>query len=103
ASVRATQVDGESEAQTVRRLEQLDDIVFEAIDGDPSALAELRRLWPQTLRDLGAERVEESRAQYLRRAMTVWNESSAGAKAGSEKAADQAAAALEVLCLLAGS
>jgi hypothetical protein len=103
ATVRMTPLVNQTEVEIVTRLEQLDDVVFEAIDGDPAALAELRRVWPEALRELGAERVDESRAQYLRRALAVWNDTGAGSQSRGDRSPGDAAAALEVLCLLAGS
>jgi hypothetical protein len=54
------------------RLEKLDDVVFEAISGDARALDEIGRLWPQLLAELGPDKLEESREQYLRYALSIW-------------------------------
>jgi hypothetical protein len=56
----------------VERLEKLDDVVFDAIGGDPRAMEEVARLWPQLVTELGPERVEESREQYLRYSLSIW-------------------------------
>jgi hypothetical protein len=56
------------------KLEWLDDLMFEAIDGDPVALETAIDAWKRSLDELGAEALEESRHQYLRRAQSVWNE-----------------------------
>lgn len=77
------------------RLELLDDTVFEAIAGKAEALDRLQSLWPQVLRELGPELVEESQLQYLRHALHVWRNYTDG-----EGDAAQASRALEVLCLL---
>jgi hypothetical protein len=47
-------------------LEELDDVVFQAIRGDQAALEQARLLWPQVVQEIGWELVEESREQYLR-------------------------------------
>ncbi|HEY5312170.1 MAG TPA: hypothetical protein VIK18_06605 [Pirellulales bacterium] len=60
--------------EIVERLEVLDDLVFEAIAGKSGALEQLRLLWPQTLKQLGPELLDESRSQYLRHAMNVWKD-----------------------------
>jgi hypothetical protein len=52
-------------------LEQLDDIIFEAIRGCTTSLARAEQLWPKTVARLGWEAVEESREQYLRYALDV--------------------------------
>ena len=47
-------------------LEELDDVVFMAIRGDRQCLEQARTLWPEVVRQVGWEMVEESREQYLR-------------------------------------
>jgi hypothetical protein len=47
-------------------LEELDDVVFQAIRGDATSLEQVRTLWPQVVEQIGWELVEESREQYLR-------------------------------------
>jgi hypothetical protein len=79
------------------RLEHLDDVVFEAIDGKPEALDELKTLWPELTSQLAAAAIDESREQYLRRALDVWNQNNS---AGETRNATRATAALDVLCLL---
>ncbi len=56
------------------KLEWLDDLMFEAIDGDPVALETVIDAWRKSLDELGPDALEESRLQYLRRAQSVWNE-----------------------------
>jgi hypothetical protein len=81
------------------RLEHLDDVVFDAIDGKSEALDELKVLWPELMAELDQTAVEESREQYLRRALDVWNRTNAP---GESRDATRATAALDVLCLLVG-
>ena len=47
-------------------LEELDDVVFLAIRGDAESLQLAHQLWPQVVKEIGWELVEESREQYLR-------------------------------------
>lgn len=56
----------------IEMLETLDDAVFETICGKPGASDELRTLWPEVLRRVGPELVEEARALYVRHAMNLW-------------------------------
>jgi hypothetical protein len=65
---------GRAHEPAVERLELLDDLVFEAIAGKPGALEQLQLRWPQTLAELGHEMVDESRSQYLRHAISVWQD-----------------------------
>jgi hypothetical protein len=81
------------------KLEVLDDLVFDAIEGKREALARLRKAWPQMLAALGPEAVEESRLLYVERATAVW----ARHNSGVLRQPDLAAAALEVLTLILGS
>jgi hypothetical protein len=55
-------------------LEWLDDLMFEAIEGDPVALDTAITAWQKALDELGSAALEESRHQYLRRAQSVWND-----------------------------
>jgi hypothetical protein len=56
------------------KLEWLDDLMFEAIDGDPVALETAIDAWKRSLDELGPAALEESRHQYVRRAQSVWSE-----------------------------
>jgi hypothetical protein len=56
------------------RLEWLDDLMFEAIEGDATALETAIDAWRKSLEEMGPEALEESRCQYLRRAQSVWSE-----------------------------
>lgn len=83
----------------LEQLERLDDAVFEAIAGKPSALDELRKLWPEVLSRLGPELVEESREQYVRHALRVWRDCVEGDHIRNPSLA---VAAMDVVCLLFG-
>jgi hypothetical protein len=56
----------------IQRLEQLDDVIFPAIDGDEAALEASEPAWRETVAELGPEVIEESRSEYLRYARSVW-------------------------------
>ncbi|MCI0335027.1 MAG: hypothetical protein L0228_17605 [Planctomycetes bacterium] len=63
-----------TDPDVLAKLEWLDDLMFEAIDGDPTALETAIDAWQKSLNELGPDALEESRLQYLRRAQSVWNE-----------------------------
>jgi hypothetical protein len=65
---------GETNPDVLAKLEWLDDLMFEAIEGDAVALEIAIDAWHKTLVELGPNPLEESRQQYLRRAQHVWNE-----------------------------
>lgn len=77
-------------------LEQLDDVVFDALRGSPAALAQLELLWPSVVGSLGHDMLAESREQYLNRALQIWRDflDAEGPRS------DSAMAALDVLCVL---
>jgi hypothetical protein len=79
-------------------LERLDDIVFDAMTGDTRAIEELSRMWPQLLAKLGAEKLDESREQYLRHSLTVWE----ACLENGLRDPDRAQASLQVLTILFG-
>jgi hypothetical protein len=83
--------------EVLEKLEQLDDSVFDAIRGDSAAMEAFHTLWPQLRGQLGDELLQESREQYLRYALTIWEEC---AGADAIRHADRAIQALEVLSLL---
>lgn len=58
----------------VDQLGQLDDLVFEAIAGRPGAIDRLRIFWPEVRGMIGAALAEESREQYMRHALRVWQD-----------------------------
>ncbi len=79
------------------RLERLDDLVYDAITGQPGAMEQFRAAWPALANELGETPLAESREQYLRYALSVWEQC---AKADELRHPDQAIQALDVLCLL---
>ncbi|MGE0535475.1 MAG: hypothetical protein AB7O68_10920 [Pirellulales bacterium] len=85
--------------EVLEALEQLDDVVFDALVGHEVALESLRRLWPDTLGRLGEQQLAESRDHYLRRALAVWRQAT-----NEREIRDplQALRAIEVVCLLYG-
>ena len=58
--------------EVLETLEALDDAVYDAIHGHAAALERLQALWPTALAHLGEQFLAESRVQYLRYALTVW-------------------------------
>lgn len=83
--------------QAVETLETLDDLVFEAIAGKAGALDRVRQLWPQAQNQVGPELLEESRAQYLRHALHVWQSC---VEQSDVRNPALAVAAMDVICLL---
>jgi hypothetical protein len=83
--------------EVLEKLEQLDDAVFAAISGDYSAMEAFRALWPQLRGQLGDELLQESREQYLRYALSIWEQCEGVA---AVRDAGRAIQALDVLCLL---
>jgi hypothetical protein len=81
----------------IEKLEQLDDMVFEAIAGKQGAIEQLQRLWPEVLAKVGPDLVEESREQYLRHALRVWRDCVEGDQIRNAALAN---AAIGVVCLL---
>jgi hypothetical protein len=84
--------------ETLERLERLDDVVFDAMTGDERALEEMSRLWPQLMEELGADKLEESREQYLRYALSIWET----CLDDGLRDHDRALASLQVLSVLFG-
>ncbi|MBA4018157.1 MAG: hypothetical protein C0483_13375 [Pirellula sp.] len=56
----------------MERLEELDDVVFEAIAGKNSAIEQLQQLWPKVIGRLSPSLAEESREAYCRHALQKW-------------------------------
>ncbi len=83
----------------LEKLERLDDLVYEAISGQADSLEELRTVWPQILNELGDGLLVESREQYLRYALSIWEECADGDDIRNPARAIQA---LDVLSLLFG-
>ena len=80
----------------LEKLERLDDLVFDTINGRRPALEELAQLWPRMLAELPPELLHESREQYLRYAVKLWDL----CMADGVRDPKWAVAALDVLCVL---
>jgi hypothetical protein len=85
--------------EVLEKLEQLDDLVYESIGGRSATLEQLRELWPKVSAELGEPLLAESLEQYLRYALSIWDECSDGDGVRDPSRAIQA---LDVLCLLFG-
>jgi len=83
-------------AEVLELLERIDDLVFAAISGDELAMTELEVLWPTVVADLDPDLVEQSREQYLRCALSICSD----CVEGGVQRPEQAAAAIDVLCVL---
>ncbi|RIK75048.1 MAG: hypothetical protein DCC68_21880 [Planctomycetota bacterium] len=99
ATVSRVSADADLDSDVVDKLEMLDDLVFEAIEGKRESLARLRKTWPQMLATLGPQAIEESRLLYVERATAVWAQHNSGLL----RQPDLAASALEVLTLILGA
>ena len=88
-----------SSPEVLGKLEHLDDLVYEAINGQPGAIEQLQAAWPKLLDELGEEMVAESREQYLRYALSIWGDC---ADTDGIRQSDRAIQALDILCLLFG-
>jgi hypothetical protein len=82
----------------LERLEKLDDVVFDAMAGDARALEEMSRLWPQLVAELGPDKLEESREQYLRYSLAIWE----SCLEDGLREPDRAIASLQVLSIIFG-
>jgi hypothetical protein len=85
--------------EILEKLEHLDDLVYEAIRGQTDSLDKLRVAWPKMLGELGETVLAESREQYLRYALSIWEDC---ADANGVRNPARAIQALDVLCLLFG-
>ena len=85
--------------EILEKLEHLDDLVYEAIRGQADSLKQLRAAWPKMLGELGDAMLAESREQYLRYALSIWEDC---ADANGIRNPVRAIQALDVLCLLFG-
>jgi hypothetical protein len=92
----ATALEAES-PQVLQKLEYLDDLVFEAIRGETTALEELKGFWPDLLHELGEQLLAESRQQYLRYALQIWE---TAVQPDGLRNPSRAMQALDVLCVL---
>ena len=85
--------------ETLDKLEKLDDIVYEAINGQHGVMERLEAAWPVLAAELDEELLTVSRKQYLRYALSVWDQCIGGRR---PPAPTRAVAAVDVLCLLFG-
>jgi hypothetical protein len=85
--------------ESLEKLERLDDLVYEAIAGSPDSFGQLQSAWPLLVKDLNEEALAESREQYLRYALSVWEEC---IDAGVIRDPARAIQVLDVLCMLFG-
>jgi hypothetical protein len=83
----------------LEQLELLDDLVYEAIGGRSDTMEQLREVWPQLVAELGEPLLAESREQYLRYALSIWEECT---DADGVRHPSRVIQALDVLCLLFG-
>ncbi|MHC4398809.1 MAG: GAP1-N2 domain-containing protein [Planctomycetota bacterium] len=83
--------------RVLEKLERLDDLVFDAIAGKDTALDELQAFWPRVREELGENTIDESREQYLRYALSIWERFIETETVGNPA---RAVRSLEVLCLL---
>jgi hypothetical protein len=83
--------------EVVEKLEHLDDLVYGAVSGQSRAMEELQAVWPRLVKELGDQALAESREQYLRHALSVWEEC---ADADGIRNPARANQAIDVLCLL---
>ncbi|MCL4192616.1 MAG: hypothetical protein KJZ87_12870, partial [Thermoguttaceae bacterium] len=79
------------------KLEELDDLVYESMGGGDNAIERLQMVWPKLREELGDQLLAESREQYLRYALSIWEQCAAPEGARSSA---RTARALDVLCLL---
>lgn len=80
-------------------LEELDDVVFEAIAGKRSAIDRLKQLWPKLIERLSPCLAEESREAYCRHAMQKWLDCTEN---GSSRNPKLAVSLMDVLTVLLG-
>jgi hypothetical protein len=89
-------LDPESPA-VLEKLELLDDLVYESIGGNAQMLEQLHSVWPSLQAELDENLLAESREQYLRYALSIWEDCIV--KDGLRDPL-RAVQALDVLCLL---
>ena len=83
----------------MERLEELDDVVFEAIAGKNSAIEQLQRLWPKVIGRLSPALAEESREAYCRHALQKWLDCTEN---GTSRNPKLAVSLMDVLAVLLG-
>ena len=82
------------------KLERLDDLVYQAMSGSSDSVDELRKFWPRLRTELGVEMIAESREQYLRYALTLWEKDAHLADLDNDRQPARAVQALDVLCVI---
>ncbi len=87
-------------AEVREKLERLDDLVFQAMSGCPDTVDELKEFWPRVHAELGDDTVAESREQYLRYALSIWEQGGDLSDPATVRRPDRAVQALDVLCVL---
>jgi hypothetical protein len=88
---------GVSDPAVVEKLHRLDELVFDAIAGNESALELLKLVWPALRCDIEGPLIDESREQYLRYALAVWWELNG---AEGDRSTARAVQSLEVLSVI---
>ena len=83
--------------EVLAMLEKLDDLVYDAIAGKAAAMDRLKSFWSQVRGELDEPMFSESREQYLRYALSIWE---GGVEPGGVRHSSRAVQALDVLCLL---
>ncbi|MEM8864239.1 MAG: hypothetical protein AAGF31_01680 [Planctomycetota bacterium] len=81
----------------LERLEELDDVIFSALEGDAEALDRSAVLWRRLRHEAPPALVEESREQYVRQAKAICHEY----REAPRRTLARAFAAIEILGLLA--
>ena len=77
-------------------LEELDDAIFAALQGNEDSVERAKTLWPRAIAELDWELVEESREQYLRFAVEVSRRLQQSELRSSERSVTE----LEIIILL---
>jgi GTPase-associated protein 1, N-terminal domain type 2 len=62
-----------SDPAAIEQLEQLDDAVYDAINGSVDAMATVNELWQQLCSQLSPATLAAAREQYLRYTLTLWD------------------------------
>jgi hypothetical protein len=83
--------------EVLEQLETLDDLVFGAISGRAVTVDELRQHWSRIREELGDKLLAESREQYLRHALSIWEDC---VETDGVRHPERAMQALDVLCIL---
>lgn len=84
----------------IEKLERLDDLVYQAMSGSSDSVDELSLFWPRLRVELGEEMIAESREQYLRYALKIWEHGAGLAHADNDRQSSRAIQALDVLCVI---